>query len=234
MLKIHLQIIWITLVKAFMNRFLLIFIFSLFLPSCSVGSIYSELFDNFKTLFSEPDDVSIEEIQKIKFATMQARIGRSNNSIIVLEEEQNNILKWTSSNLIKIYTRKGYVVKLTGLENELESIELDKSHPIISGNFDFDEEKIFTTFYTFDNPKLFRLPVKTKISFVREEEIAILGELTKVSLFKEKSLENLISWDFLNLLWVNEEGYVIKSRQDFTPKNPEIYLMLTKKYVKPD
>jgi hypothetical protein len=217
-----------------MNRFLFIIIFFLFLPSCSVGSIYSELFNNFKTLFSEPDDVSIEEIQKIKFATMQARIGRSNNSIIVLEEDQNGILKWTSSNLIKIYTRKGYVVRLTGLGNELESIELDRYHPILSGNFDFDEDKIFTSFYTFDNPKLFRLPVKTKISFVREEEITILGKSNKVRLFEEKSMENLISWDFLNLLWVSEEGYVIKSRQSFTPKNPEIYLMQTKKYAKPN
>ena len=165
---------------------------------------------------------------------MQARIGRSNNSVIVLEEDQNNILKWTSSNLIKIYTNRGYVVKLTGLKNELENLELDKFHPALSGNFDFDEEKIFTSFYTFDNPKLFRLPVKTKISFIREEEITIMGKLKKLKLFEEKSLENLISWDFINLLWVNKEGYIIKSKQSFTPKNPEIYLQLTKKYIKPE
>ena len=33
---------------------------------------------------------------------------RQKNILIVLEEEKDDILKWTSSNLIKIYTKNGY------------------------------------------------------------------------------------------------------------------------------
>ena len=35
------------------------------------------------------------------YSTMQARIGRSKNSLIVLEEVRGDILKWTTSNFVK-------------------------------------------------------------------------------------------------------------------------------------
>ena len=50
---------------------------------------------------------------------MQVRLGRSPNVLVVLEEERQGFLKWTSSNQIKIYTKNGKIVRLTGTENEL-------------------------------------------------------------------------------------------------------------------
>ena len=53
-------------------------------------------------------------------------------------------------------------------------------------------------------------------------------------LYEEISTGNLISWQFKNLYWINDQNEIIKSVQNFTPKNPEIYLKLTKKYKKPE
>ena len=81
---------------------------SVFLTSCTAGSIYRELSDNLLMLFSTPDDITKSQIDSVPYATMQARFGKSKNSLIVLEEEKNDVLKWTSSNSVKIYTKNGY------------------------------------------------------------------------------------------------------------------------------
>ena len=212
-----------------------LFIFPIVLVSCANGDIYSEMAKKKKKIFSTPDDISAELVNSIPYASMQVRLGRNENTLIILEEEKNDILKWTSSNLIKIYTKNGFIIRLKGLGNELDLIELDRNHPIELGAFYADSKsKIFTSFYTFNNPKLYRLPVKTKLSFLKTENIEILGNLYKVKVFEEESLDNLISWKFKNIYWVDEDDQIIKAEQNFTPKNPKISLTITKQYKKPE
>ncbi len=205
---------------------------SVFLTSCTAGSIYRELSDNFLLLFSTPDDIPKSQIDSVPFATMQARFGKSKNSLIVLEEVKNDVLKWTSSNSIKIYTKNGYIIKVSGTDNELDLIELDRNHPAITQIF-LNSEKTFTSFYNFDNPKLFNLPVKTVITFIENQNIEILGSELNLRLFKEESLENLISWNFINYFWVDTQGRILMSEQYFTPRNPKAFLKLTNPYKKP-
>ncbi len=201
--------------------------------SCAGNNIYSELFRNFQDLFTKPEDITIEKVNSIPYASMQVRLGRTQNTLIVLEEVQDEILKWTSSNLVKIYTRNGFIVRFTGLENQLDNVELDKRHPIITGNFSNQIDEL-TSFYTFNNPKLFRLPVKTKFNFIKNDQVNILGRTINTKLYEESSLDNLISWRFKNSYWVDDDGDIIKSFQSFTPLNPEIRIKMTKKYKKPE
>tara|TARA_X000000950_G_C13916462_1_gene661265 strand:+ start:6295 stop:6963 length:669 start_codon:yes stop_codon:yes gene_type:complete len=210
------------------NSKLKLIVFFILMNSCS-GSIYSELFSNISILFEEPEDVSIEKVKSIPFSSMQARIGKSRNSLIVLEEVKGDILKWTSSNNIKIYTKNNFIVRFTGLDNELENVDIDSRHPTISKNYN-NEGITYTSFYTFDNPKLFRLPIKTKFNLVKEEELSILDKLINTKLYKEESLENLISWEFQNYYWVNDNNEIVKTIQNFTPRNPEIHLVITNEY----
>ena len=206
----------------------------LLLTSCTRGSIYEELFHNLSTIIFDAKDLSIEEVEKVPYASKQARIGRSKNSLIVLEEVNNDILKWTTSNFVKVYTKENYVIKLTGLGNELSNIDLDKLHPANTKNFDDILSKELVSFYTFNFPNLFRLPVKTVFSLEGYEEINVLGKNLKCKIYKEESLENLINWKFENYFWVSEDSEIIKSSQFFSPKNPQINLLTTKKYKKPE
>jgi hypothetical protein len=214
------------------NKKSYIFYFIL-LSSCAGGDIYSELFNNVNNLFSAPKDISAERINSIPYASIQVRLGRGQNTLMVLEEEDQGVLKWTSSNLIKMYTKNGFIHRFKGLDNELDYIELDEFHPIELGNFNLQKEA-FTSFYTFNNPKLFRLPVKTKIRYLREEKVKILDKFIITRVYEEESMQNLISWKFKNFYWVDSDGNILKSIQNFTPKNPEITILYTKKYEKPD
>ena len=210
-----------------------LFLIPLFLYSCASGSIYSELVNNLKILISGPDDIAAKKINSIPYASLQVSLGRGNNILMILEEDLNGTLKWTSSNLIKMYTKNGFIVKFKGLDNELDQIEFDKDHPIYQDNFEIKKDS-FTSFYTFNNPKLFRLPVKTKINLIGTEKVEVLGTIYQTKLFEEVTLTNLISWKFRNFYWIDESGFMIKSQQNFTPKNPAMNILVTKKYKKPD
>ena len=83
--------------RLFKNSILIILIINL-LIGCSSGSIYRELLRTYQ-FFSRSARHTRKGIQKIIYSTKQARIGRSKNSIIVLEEINEDIYKWTSSNL---------------------------------------------------------------------------------------------------------------------------------------
>ena len=76
------------LTKNLSNIIIVISLF-VFLTSCTAGSIYRELSDNLLILFSTPVDIPKSQIDSVPFATMQARFGKSKNSLIVLEEEKN-------------------------------------------------------------------------------------------------------------------------------------------------
>ena len=134
-----------------------------------------------------------------------------------MEEDKNDILKWTTSNYVKIYTQNGFVIRLTGLGNELQRIDLDKNHPAVSAKFPENEINL-TSFYSFENPQLFRLPVKTIFSYEKNEEITVLGKKIQSKVYNEKSLENLISWKFENKYWTNEDNEIVQSVQYFSPK----------------
>ena len=120
-----------------------------------------------------------------------------------------------------------------GIENELGILEVDKDHPILKESLSKEKIINLTSFYTFRNPDLFRLPVKTKFYYSDSEDLNILGKIYKVDIYKEEAQDNLINWKFTNLFWVNQDTKkVIKSTQSITPKNPKVHFTITRNYVK--
>ena len=217
-------------------KFLLITLPTIFLISCGHVGIYEELAVAIKDIVSSPKDLTLEEVNKVPYASMQVRLGRAPNVLVVLEEERQGVLKWTTSNQIKIYTKNGKIVRLTGTENVLEKVDLDPNYPllnkkILNANLDIS----IVSFYSFKNPNLYNLAVRSEFKFVKKEKIKILGEEFDTLLFEEISDQNDIYWNFKNYYWVDEkEKIVLKSIQDFTPKNPQLFFTMTKKYKKPE
>ena len=210
-----------------------IFLLIILLNSCA-NNIYSELGGILSDIFSNKE-IPEEEIEKIPFASMQMKIGRSPFSLIVLEEDLEDSLKWTSSNMIKIYTKSGKIIKFSGIANELVSLQMDANSPLLTGKLTDLTDIDLTAFYTFRNPDLFDMPIKSNFKFLSDEEIIYLGSRIKVKKFIEKSYKNLIRWNFENFYWVDtESNQVVKSIQNITPKNPGVEYKITRKYKKPD
>jgi hypothetical protein len=146
------------------------------------------------------------------------------------------LLKWTSSNQIKIYTKNGKIIRLTGTDNELDLLDIGSNHPLLNpGLLNSDLDMSLTTFYNFRNPNLYNLPIKIEFKYLREEELIIMGQKVETLLFEETSKKNDIYWEFANLYWIDKKDKsVLKSIQSFTPKNPKLFSTITRKYKKPE
>jgi hypothetical protein len=214
-----------------------IVILSMLLTSCGGhAGIYEELALAVRDIFSSPQDLSAEVINKVPFASMQVRLGRAPNVLVVLEEDRQGLLKWTSSNQIKIYTKNGKIIRLTGTDNELDLLDIGSNHPLLNpGLLNSDLDMSLTTFYNFRNPNLYNLPIKIEFKYLREEELIIMGQKVETLLFEETSKKNDIYWEFANLYWIDKKDKsVLKSIQSFTPKNPKLFSTITRKYKKPE
>ena len=206
---------------------IILFGFSLILISCSNSGIYRELIQALDLVFTSPKDLPQEAFAEIPYSTIQVRLGRSDNTVLVLEEINDNSYKWTSSNLIKIYTENRIITKVSGLEVDIDSIKYDDNHPSITKNYKNIDSEIYTSEYNFKNPNLFNLPIKTKFTFLKMDEVSIFGKDIKCMLFAEESLENLIRWEFKNFYWVDlESNEIIKIIQNVNPKLPEIHIKM--------
>jgi hypothetical protein len=209
---------------------------TIFTISCGHVGIYEELAVGMKNILSSPKDLTLDEINKVPYASMQVRLGRAPNVLVVLEEDRQGVLKWTTSNQIKIYTKNGKIVRLTGTENVLEKVDLDPKYPLLNKQILNEDLNVsLTSFYSFKNPNLYDLPVRSEFKFIKNEKINILNQEVDTLLFEEISLKNDIYWSFKNYYWVDKkEKIVIKSIQNFTPKNPKLFFTITKKYKKPE
>ena len=67
------------------------------------------------------------------------------------------------------------------------------------------------------------------------KKLNILNQEVDTLLFEEIAQKNDIYWSFKNYYWVDKkEKIVIKSVQNFTPKNPKLFFSITRKYKKPE
>tara|TARA_A200000113_G_scaffold211970_1_gene213106 strand:- start:536 stop:1168 length:633 start_codon:yes stop_codon:yes gene_type:complete len=209
---------------------------TIFTISCGHVGIYEELAVGIKNILSSPKDLTLDEINKVPYASMQVRLGRTPNVLVVLEEDRQGVLKWTTSNQIKIYTKNGKIVRLTGTENILERVDLDPKYPLLNKQILNEDLNVsLISFYSFKNPNLYDLPVRSEFKFIKNEKINILNQEVDTLLFEEISQKNDIYWSFKNYYWVDKkEKIVIKSIQNFTPKNPKLFFSITRKYKKPE
>ena len=77
--------------------------------------------------------------------------------------------------------------------------------------------------------------MRSEFKFLKNEKINILNQEVDTLLFEEIAQKNDIYWSFKNYYWVDKkEKIVIKSVQNFTPKNPKLFFSITRKYKKPD
>ena len=105
-------------------------------------------------------------------------------------KKKDRVLKWTTSNQIKIYTKNGKIVRLTGTENILDRVDLDPNYHNNKQILNEDLNVSLVSFYSFKNPNLYDLPVR-KIQVLKNEKINILNQEVDTLLFEEISQKSI-------------------------------------------
>ena len=89
------------------------------LSSCSVlhdNSGYSEIFGTLKN-YALGSNINITEqfIEDFPYSFAIVQIGRSPEIRMVLLSAENNIYEWVSSDKIRIFTKRGKIIKTIGI-----------------------------------------------------------------------------------------------------------------------
>jgi hypothetical protein len=184
-----------------MNKFFLYFILIL-LNSCSTfqSSGYSELFGTLKNYALNSDTVLTDQfIIDFPYSFAMVKIGRSPSIRMVLLSVDKNIYEWVSSDRIKIFTKRGKIVKTIGLEFDIDFQNISLKKEIFSSQ---------TFKVNFFNPKLYNVTVKSDFEIIKSQ-------------IKESSSYSEINWNVTNH-YVLKDGKVSESIQRIHPHFPEI------------
>jgi hypothetical protein len=212
-------------------RIFAITIITLFSISCAnfdtsnIAPGYRDAFSSVKNyLLSSEDNISIELIETIPYASAKLRIGRGPSGLIILESIREDKYNWISADGVIITTDVyGKIIGTQGLDNNLLDIEssLDSLN-------DIDFQAKYTCFYSFDPPRLNFLPVdinyQAKLGLVE-----LIKGPTQLTLIQEKITSSIIGWKEINKYWIDDKGFIWKSEQNISPKLPTFYLEITKK-----
>jgi hypothetical protein len=202
------------------------------LASCSsinfsnIAPGYRDAFQSLENYFFAPQDkLSFELINNIPYASATLQIGRGPKGLIILESKINKKYNWVSADGIIITTNKfGKIVGTSGLINNLNSIESS-----VESLNKINQENTYTSYYTLNPPKLNLLPVTSVFTYHSYLEIDLLKGKTDLKQVNELISNQYLGWKNENKFWIDEDGFIWKSKQYISPKLPPFYLEITKK-----
>jgi hypothetical protein len=213
---------------------LYLFIVLISLSGCIAGpSLYSEALRTSLIAIKSNEILIDDRIRNIPYAMQISKIGNSDEVLLVLVEERNGDLIWTSATKELIVTRAGKVIKTIGLLNDIEITnppDLNKISNEIYHNNDLQYE--FKSLITFTDPKASLLERKYNYSFIKKEKYVNRLNSKEVNVFviEERVRIPLIKFKAKNYYWVDDEFNVLKSIQKTAPNMKFIELVSLKKY----
>ena len=87
----------------------------------------------------------------------------------------------------------------------------------------------YTSYLSYDFPELNNLEIKNTLINTGLQKVQLLSGEARLTLYKEKFVNKYLNWKGINEFWVDETGYVIKSKQFISTKLPPIEIEVTKK-----
>ena len=185
----------------------------LILSSCAsvdTESPYTEVFRGIGSyLLDRKQDVSDEFVDSFPYSFAIVSIGRSPEYRLVLVNIVNDTYEWISADYVRIFTKKGRIVKTIGLQHDVEF----KKYSDISKNLPLTGKNLMVDYL---EPQLYNVILETK--YKHKDNIVI-----------EEFYSNILNWNGLNLYKMSVSGDVIETEQSIHPFVPKIKM---KFYIK--
>ncbi len=213
-----------------LNKVTLLFLFFI-LSSCSVldsnrvAAGYVAAFKSISNLiYGYENNIDPEVINKIPYASSLVKIGKGPYALMILESSENNRHTWVSADGVYLVTYKGRIIKTAGLQNNLTQLSMPK----ISWS-SVDKPQKFTYYLSYDEPYLRDLKIEVEVTNQGQTLTKLFNREVKLNLVKEKFRNRYIGWEVENSYWVDDKGFVWKSKQFISPKLPSFEVEITKK-----
>lgn len=206
----------------------------LFLYSCiAPPSLYQEAFFRSKEVISSNDFVINNAIRDLPYAMQLAKMGNSDEVLLVLAEARYDYLTWSSSSKELITTFNGKIIKTSGLTNDINIISPPNIKDIYLNMHDKVNKKLsHRSFIDFSSPKATALEIF--YSYKLDGTHIIKNRLNNKEISTTMIIENynipIIKFKGVNYYWVDTEGSTIKSVQKIEPYGFNIKFERLKKY----
>ena len=212
-------------------RYCVIFIF---LSGCgwvntsNIAPGYVEAFKSIAYLLQEKTNPNItrEVVNAIPYASSVLTIGKGTPGLIILSELRDSNETWISADGVYIVITNGKIIKTSGLLNNLTRSTLPE---ISFGNMSKGQIYNYSYYLSYENPDLNDLKLEVTMEKKDKEEISILGVKRDLILIEETLRNTFLGWTVKNSYWVDQDGFVWKSIQNFSPKLPPFKIEVTKK-----
>ena len=206
----------------------------LILSSCiAPPSLYQEAFLRSKNAISSSKFYVTDSIRGLPYAMQIAKIGNSNEVLLVLAESSNDYLTWSSSAKELITTYNGKIIKTTGLLNDVIISNPPNIKDIyfnLKNNSNLSQSH--RSFVSFSLPKANSLEMHYSYSLQQADIIRsrLMDKEINVVLLVETYKIPLIRFKGQNRYLIDAEGNVVKSNQKLVPNTRSFELETLKKY----
>lgn len=214
------------------SKVLLVILF-LILNSCSsinsknIAPGYVQAYSAIKdSIFGSDNKIDLEYIKKIPYASMLVKIGKGPTGLMILESQSDDKYTWVSADGVYLVIQNGKIIKSYGLPNNLEE-KIDSFTGWNSGLEDPKQEYI--SYNSYDKPELRNLKITSTYNFPGTQEINLQLRILDLNLIEETINAKRVGWKKINRYWIDQEGFVWKSKQNISPRLPEIVFTVTKK-----
>ena len=191
---------------------------------------YTKAIESITVFYTGHENTITREItDSIPYSSALLRIGKGPYGLIILESKISNIETWVSADNIYFKIEEGKIIETAGLKNNLTGYLKNDFQLFVPGD---EVEKIYTSYYSYDEPELNNLEVKSFLINKGKEEVDLLIGKKELFLFHENLLNEYLNWRVTNKFWVDENRFVWKSQQHISKKLPPIEIEVTKKPAK--
>ena len=168
-------------------------------------------------------------IAKLPYATMRAKIGRGQRSLVVLGRRDGPDLHWFSADRVVLVTRAGRLVKTAGLPRNIRATQFTAGDPVDRRLHELRAPMRATRTVDFDDDSGFGMPIVSRFESLGPRVIAILDIDFDTVLVREFNTSRTRRWSFDNFYWVDPvDGFVWKSRQHIVRDYPPIEMEILK------
>ena len=181
-------------------------------------------------IFGHPDfPIERAAIAKLPYATMRAKIGRGQRSLIVLGRREGSDLHWFSADRVVLVTRQGRLVKTAGLPRNLRGTQLAAEDPVAGRLHELRQTLRASRTVDFDDDSGFGMPIDSWFDSLGPRTITILDIEFDTVLVRERNTSRTRRWNFDNFYWVDPvDGFVWKSVQHIVRDYPSIEIEVLK------
>lgn len=167
-----------------------------------------------------------EFIDQFPYTAINAQLNDGQNALMVLAYVRDNIFEFVSSDGIKLFVYKGFLVKTEGLANDIKRNPAPNYFSDILNYNNIGKQFQLSGTIDFTNPSAYELALLSSIN-IEQTKFKFNGELVSGYIVVETNKLPQIKRTFKNRYWILDNR-IVKSEYNF-PMNPKINLYEVKR-----